>query len=131
MPPISNRVIAWHTVKTYIFLKLCTQIRRKLLTLPDLKKLHKLAPIVALIWGSFVYKFFAALIDKFFCWCMDMKELNTMDEFFLYDDNKSLSNTCIVANMEPFKYEVLSTFYKKKFSESKAFKVRLYDIFGK
>ena len=60
-----------------------------------------------------------------------MKELSTMDEFFLYDDNESLSNTCIVATMEPYKFEILSAFYKKKFGEAKAFRVRVYDLFGK
>ena len=54
-----------------------------------------------------------------------------MDEFFLYDDEKSLSNTCIATSFTPFKFEEMSNYYKEKFRASKAFKVRLYDLFGK
>lgn len=54
-----------------------------------------------------------------------------MDEFFLYDDNESLSNTCIVFKNEAFKFETMSAYFKQKFGEFPAFRVRLYDLFGK
>ena len=128
MPPISNRVIGWHTIKTYLFVRLCQHLRKQIHKQTSVKKL---AVLLALFGGTFIYKIITAIIDKFFCWLLNMKELSTMDEFFLYDDDKSLSNTCIVAKLTTFEYESMSEHYKKKFGEADAFRVRLYDLFGK
>lgn len=128
MPPISNRVLAWHTVKTLLFLKLCQALKRNI---SKNQTFRQISVILALIGGSIFYKLVAAIVDKFFCWLLNMKRLSTMDETFLNDDDKSLSNISIVAMTEPFKYETMDAFFKKKFGESYAMKVRLYDLFGK
>ena len=108
MPPISNRIIMWHSIKTYLFYKLYLLIRK------NLKTGSTITRFMSLIGASIIYKMFARIIDMFFCWLFTMKELSTMDEFFLYDDEKSLSNTCIVGNFTPFEFEAMSAHFKDK-----------------
>jgi hypothetical protein len=43
-----------------------------------------------------------------------MKTLNCFDEFFLYDDEKSLSNTGVVTSCEKFEFQMMSEYIKKE-----------------
>ena len=71
--------------------------------------------LIALVGGTVIHKLIAGIIDKFLCWVLGMRNMSTMDEFFLYDDENSLSNTCIVGNFTPFKFEEMSAYFKQSF----------------
>ena len=122
MPPISNRVIFWHTIKTYLFYRLCQHVKKHLRHNISLKQYSVL---LAFLGGTAIYKFIAALIDKFLCWLFTMQGLNVMDEFFLYDDDSCLSNTAMIFSFTPFKFEEMSEHFHKTVGECVHLRVRL------
>lgn len=95
MPPLTKRIFIWHVIKTFLFYKLFKIVKNN-------SGFKKYAVLLALIGGTIVYKVLHRIFDKFLCWLLNLKTLRPFDEFFLYDNKNSPSNTTVVLNTEKF-----------------------------
>ena len=99
MPPISNRVIFWHAVRCFLYAKLLKTLKSRIKD-----KSSSRAVLLVFLGGSVLYKLLTKIVDKFLCWYLNMTDLGVIDEFFLYDDAKNLSNTSLVMHLTKFKF---------------------------
>ena len=65
----------------------------------------RLAVLFAFLAGTVVYKVISKILDKFLCYLFNMKTLGPFDEFWLYDDKKSLSNIGLLMGSDKFTFE--------------------------
>ena len=84
----------WHTIKIWIFYKLCKFIK----THPGGKDFLRLKPknmkpanfltLLALVFGTIIYKALSHIFDRILCQMLNMRTLSSFDEFFLSDPKK-------------------------------------------
>ena len=116
MPPLTVSTTLWQTLRMFIFGKLSMKIKEliikkkdvlKLLLGFNLTKMNKVLNIIALILGAIAYGIISKIIDKILMTFLPLKKMNSLDEFWLYDDKDSLSNTSALFTLEKTKFEVI------------------------
>ena len=127
MPPITNKIIFWHTVKIYLWTKAIEFVKSKIL-----KKITcwKKQAIVALLGGSFIYKFLTYLVDYILCKLMDMRRLNVFDEFFMYDDDRNLAHPTMSLSFTKFEFQPMSDYLRDEFSKIDPLRCKITNYFG-
>jgi len=73
----------------------------------DLLKMSKTLNIIALIFGVIAYKIISKIIDKLLMIFFPIKKMNSLDEFWLYDDKDALSNVSALIALEKCKFETI------------------------
>jgi hypothetical protein len=116
MPPLTVSTTLWHSLRLFIFGKLSMKIRELLIKKKDmlksllglnLTKMSKVLNIIALILGAIAYAIISKIIDKILMTFLPLKKMNSLDEFWLYDDKDSLSNVSALFSLEKTKFEVI------------------------
>ena len=70
-------------------------------------KMKNVLSIIALILGAIAYGIISKIIDKILMTFLPLKKMNSLDEFWLYDDKDSLSNVSALFTLEKTKFEVI------------------------
>lgn len=95
-------------------------------------KISKVLNIIALIMGAIAYAIISKIIDKILMTFLPLKKMNSLDEFWLYDDKDSLSNVSALFTLEKTKFEVIQNWFYNEFcSKLPKTKCKLVKIFGK
>lgn len=125
MPPITNRVIFWHTVRCFLWAKLLHFLKSRI------KAKSSRAVLIAFLGGSLLYKILIKAFEKILCWFLGMKNLGVIDEFFLYDDNTNLSNTSLSMFLTKHEFQPMSDYILEQTKMIPEMNVKVYDLFGK
>lgn len=73
----------------WLYYKLCHHVKSKIrLQMP--KEAKKLTVVVALFFGTIVYKFLLKIFNYFVCKLHKMRTMSNFDDFFLSDDEKCI-----------------------------------------
>ena len=61
----------------------------------------------------------------------NLTELGVFDEFFLYDDDKSLANTTLSCSFTKFEFKPMNDYLMKGFGSIPPLRCKITDLFGK
>ena len=67
----------------------------------------KTLSVIALILGAVAYAIISKIVDKILMTFLPLKKMNSLDEFWLYDDKDSLSNVSALFSLHKTKFEVI------------------------
>ena len=81
--------------------------------------------------GSVIYKLIFKLVDYILCKLYNMTTLSVFDEFFLYDDNKSLANTTLSTSFTKFEYEPMRDYLLREWTKIVPLRCKITNYFGK
>ena len=95
-------MVLWHTVKIFLYYRLCKYLKSH-----NLKKFgKKYVVILALFFGAIIYKLASKILDAFLCKFYNMRTLSSFDDFFLVDDKKCVLSG--VFRFNTFEFEKMS-----------------------
>ena len=98
----------------------------------NITNFNKTLSIIALILGAIAYGIISKLIDKILMTFLPLKKMNSLDEFWLYDDKDSLSNVSALFSLHRTKFEVIQKFFYHEFcTKLPKTRCKLVKIFGK
>ena len=99
---MTRSMILWHSVKIYLYYKLCLFLKSQ-----KLKKFpKKYLTVLALFFGAIIYKLASKILDTFLCKFYNMRTLSSFDDFFLVDDKKCVLSG--VFRFNQFEFEKMS-----------------------
>ena len=73
----------------------------------DILKRSKTLNLIALIFGVIAYKIVSKIVDEILIIFLPLKKMNSLDEFWLYDDKDALSNVSTLIALEKCKFETI------------------------
>lgn len=125
MAPMTTRTVIWHSVKTWIFYKLCK------LAKGNFHQKQKFVAILALLAGSVVYRVIDAIVDKILCWLLNMTTMNSMDEFFMNYRAEKPPNVVGVHCLDNYNYESMKNYFIDRVGGTPRGKTKIVSVWGK
>ena len=122
---MTRSMVFWHSVKIYLYYRLCQFLKSQ-----KLKKFpKKYLTILALFLGAIIYKLASKIVDVILCKFYNMRTLSSFDDFFLVDDRKCVLSG--VFRFDQFEFDKMSQHIKKNFAQTiNGAASRLVQIFG-
>lgn len=93
-------------------------------------KVGRLTTVLALLAAGVAYRILKRFIDVLVCRLFDLRTLNAQDEFFMYDDKDSLSNTTVVMFMDKFEYDRMQKDLMLNLGNVPAVRLTLISVLG-
>lgn len=99
MPTLKNITMFWHTVRLVIYALFVKKAGKSIKGFKGNKK-----ALLALFFGSIVYKILNKVLDLILVNSMRLKQLKTIDEFWLYDSKEVNANVAGLMKVDKFDF---------------------------
>lgn len=116
----------WNSARVLLFFKIFRLLAGKLRKL----KVQRLTTVLALVAAGIVYKVLHRLYDAIVCRLFNLRTLNGQDEFFMYDDKNSLSNTSVLLLTDKFEFASMRDYLLKQVEVVPAIRRTIVSILG-
>lgn len=120
MPPLSKRVVFWHSIRVALLAKICHQVRKNLklaVMNHSISSYKKVVTLIALVLGLAAYRLLAYALDRVICSVMSVRQLNALDEMFLVEENNRPNTTGVILELNTVDYQKIRSWYMNVFSK--------------